>query len=43
MTIFRYSTPLLGELLLGKNVKEYHIHYEVPYNFEKAYRDHKKK
>ena len=40
--IFRYSTPLLGEFLLGKNVKEYHVYYEVPLNFEKAYRDHNK-
>lgn len=31
------------QFLLGKTVKEYHIHYDVPHKFEEAYRDHNKR
>jgi hypothetical protein len=39
--IFGYSTPI--QFLLEKTVKEYHIHYDVPFKFEEAYRDHNKR
>jgi hypothetical protein len=40
--IFSYSTPP-SQFLLGEKIKEYHIHYNVSFNFEEAYRDHNKR